>query len=358
MRALTVVGLSGSGTSLLVREPQTGEQFEVSAEELRHAATATRDRAAQLVAKQKESAMQPRLSPREIQSKIRLGASLDEVAAEAGCDVERVERFAYPVLMERSAIAERARRAYPVVEGSLSKRPVEDLARQTLNDRGHAESMRWDAFRTEGGSWVLRLIWNAGRSENAACWAYSAGGSGGTVTALDDAAAHLIDPTPRPLRTVPEQVEEPAAEVPLNPLVLQVEVPADSAVLIESVPLAAAAGSRPAPSARIEPTNLAMSTTSGAITASRTAGRIPQNNRVAAALANHAVPVGPSAMAPGASAQSASTPSAPAPDAGKLRAGTPTARTGTENTRAARQRPPMPSWEDVLLGVRSAGSEL
>ena len=45
--------------------------------------------------------MDSALSPREIQSRIRGGATLAEVATEAGVEPTRIEGFALPVLAER-----------------------------------------------------------------------------------------------------------------------------------------------------------------------------------------------------------------------------------------------------------------
>ena len=50
--------------------------------------------------------MDSALSPREIQSRIRSGATVEEVAAEAGVGVDQVEPFAVPVLAELDHIIE------------------------------------------------------------------------------------------------------------------------------------------------------------------------------------------------------------------------------------------------------------
>ena len=47
----------------------------------------------------------PSLSPRDIQSKIRSGESAEEVARIAGVPVDRVLRYAGPVLQERAMLA-------------------------------------------------------------------------------------------------------------------------------------------------------------------------------------------------------------------------------------------------------------
>jgi hypothetical protein len=59
---------------------------------------------------------------------------------------------------------------------------------------------------------VVGLRWTAGRSNNRAHWTFSPGAHGGTVTALDELAEALLDPSshrgPRPVHG-PEQPDEP-----------------------------------------------------------------------------------------------------------------------------------------------------
>ncbi len=53
---------------------------------------------------------------------------------------------------------------------------------------------RWDAWKDEDGFWVAQLQWQAGRTTNTAHWRYQPDAHGGTITALDDTAAQLVDP--------------------------------------------------------------------------------------------------------------------------------------------------------------------
>src|SRR5204862_5006336 len=48
------------------------------------------------------------LTPREIQARIRAGYLVAEVAAEAGVDIDWVERFAVPIVAEQAQVLERA----------------------------------------------------------------------------------------------------------------------------------------------------------------------------------------------------------------------------------------------------------
>jgi Protein of unknown function (DUF3071) len=320
VRTLTVVGLAESGAHLLCEDPANGEQFALPGEQLRSAAGAYRERQrdqhqpAGPVRASEESTVQTPLTPREIQTRIRHGESLDEVAAAAGWDPAKIEKFAYPVLMERAVTADRARTATVVIGGLPGKESIERIAGRTLASRGQATGLTWDAHRDDDGGWVLLLRWSAGHTGNVARFSYHPGTSGGTVVPLDDAAHALVEVAPQPLRTVvDEPVQEPAA--PRNPLLLT-----DSPV------------ATPDPAAPQVHQPALPGTTGDDHQGPRSNNN--NNNKVAAALAHHAV----------ASPSNASAPTQVIPVA--LRGRADTGRSG---------KPTMPSWEDVLLGVRSSG---
>lgn len=160
--------------------------------------------------------MTSQLRPKEIQTRIRAGATVEQVAAAAGCTTERIEGFAYPVLMERATVAERARAVRPLAgapigssSAALSARTLEDLATSTLADRGQDGDLSWDAYRDERG-WTLALTWQVGHSENRAEWAYAAGVDGGSVAPRNEAASDLIEPALGLLRSVDSPDAAPA----------------------------------------------------------------------------------------------------------------------------------------------------
>jgi hypothetical protein len=144
------------------------------------------------------------LRPKEIQARIRAGASVEQVAESAGVDVSRVERFAHPVLLERSRAAELATAAHPVLPDGPAVLTLLETITSALIARGlDPDSANWDAWRNEDGRWTVQLSWRAGHSDNAAHFRFTPGAHGGTVTAFDDAASALIDPDfARPLRPV------------------------------------------------------------------------------------------------------------------------------------------------------------
>ena len=162
------------------------------------------------------------LRPKEIQAKIRSGASVEQVASAAGVDIGRVERFAHPVLLERSRAAELATAAHPVLADGPSVMTLLETVTSALVARGlDPEDTSWDAWRNEDGRWTVQMGWKAGMSDNVAHFRFTPGAHGGTVTAFDDTACELIDPDfARPLRPLAPvaqlDFEEPEPELPVE----------------------------------------------------------------------------------------------------------------------------------------------
>ncbi len=211
MRALRVVGIGESGVVIL-EDPERRECFTVVADErLQAAARGDITRLGQ-IAIEVDSTMRPR----EIQARIRAGASVDQLAEVAGMPVDRIERFAYPVLLERSRTAELARGAHPVRASGTDERTLGEVVEHTfqLRSQDYAEA-GWDSWRGEDGKWVVALSWRAGRSDNRAHWSYQPGAHGGTVTALDEHATDLVDGLPaKPLRPVGPVIDLESADPP------------------------------------------------------------------------------------------------------------------------------------------------
>ena len=88
------------------------------------------------------------LRPKDIQAKIRAGASVEQIASAAGVDIDRVERFANPVLLERARAAELATAAHPVLADGPSVLTLLETVTSALVARGlDPEATNWDAWR-------------------------------------------------------------------------------------------------------------------------------------------------------------------------------------------------------------------
>jgi hypothetical protein len=232
MRELKVVGLDVDGKRIICETADSGEKFVLRSDErLRAAVRGDKAISNQTQIDVEVSSM---LRPREIQAKIRAGASVEQLAAAAGVDAERVKRFAHPVLLERSRAAELATAARPVLSDGPSVLTLLETVTTALVARGlDPDGTTWDAWRNEDGRWTVQMAWKAGRSDNLAHFRFTPGAHGGTVTAVDDAAHQLIDPDfARPLRPVaavaqldfdetpapqPAPEPEPTAEVEPEP---------------------------------------------------------------------------------------------------------------------------------------------
>lgn len=168
MRQLRLVGLAEEGDSLLLESP-TGESYRLPLDErVRAACRGDLTRLGQI-----EIESDNPLRPREIQARVRAGESAEQVAASAGMALDRVLRFAYPVLQERSRVVAQARTA-PVRPRASEQ--LGDLVEERLVGRGtEAATLEWDAWRREDGRWAVRLSWRHGDSAHAAHWSLDLG---------------------------------------------------------------------------------------------------------------------------------------------------------------------------------------
>ena len=239
MRALRFVTLGEGGSELLLTSPEGEEHYVLPIDDaLREAlrieprrpspspqatpdpatSEATADRsAASFVTNEVTPAP---ITPREIQVRVRAGESPQAIADEFGMSLERVMRFAAAVMDERIRIADEARRA-------RARRTVADgegkllVFGEAVDERFRAhgidpDSVSWDARRRDDGEWLVAAHWLGGEATHGAEWLFSR--IARSVTALDDTASDLL--SDRPIRPVqPPEPPRPslAAAPPLAP---------------------------------------------------------------------------------------------------------------------------------------------
>jgi hypothetical protein len=133
------------------------------------------------------------LSPRDIQARIRAGETADEVARIAGVQVDRVLRYAGPVLQERAMLAQHARRTK--LKGQEKNATLAQVVDARLAQHGvDAEKISWDAYRREDGTWRIIAIWPSGKATAQAVWELDKARQ--LVTAHDDMAQYLCAERP------------------------------------------------------------------------------------------------------------------------------------------------------------------
>lgn len=368
MRELRVIGVTPDSAHIVCVDAESGQKFRLPADEkLRAAARGDLARFGQI-----EIEMEASMRPRDIQARIRAGASVEQVTEESGMPTARVERFAYPVLLERSRAAELAQKAHPVRADGPAVEILIDVVTAAFSARGHTlENAEWDAWKDEKGYWVSQLQWQNGRSEIAAHWRYQPDAHGGTVSPLDDPATDLIDPDfGRALRglesILPVEAETSTSEPDVDARPAREAGPArpvGQARTEEFYEQRAVAGggsaALPPPPAAIASTG----NTSGSGNAVAAAGPAPTAGTKAETSARTDTDSGGSAMSTAQPDTAAPTTQA-APAADTEQEPQPTAEdeaaaAGKSTKPAARNKrgkASMPSWEDVLLGVRSSGN--
>ncbi|WP_026343785.1 septation protein SepH [Nocardia sp. BMG111209] len=389
MRELRVIGLTPDSTHIVCIDTETGQKYRLAADEkLRAAARGDLARFGQI-----EIETEATMRPRDIQARIRAGASVEQVTEESGMPASRVERFAYPVLLERARAAELAQRAHPVRKDGPAVETLIEVVSSAFSERGHnIDIAEWDAWKDEKGYWVAQLQWQAGRSVIAAHWRYQPDAHGGSVSPLDDPASDLVDPDfGRALRGLATILPEPAAasgaaEAAAAPAPAprgegataaraaaersqqgfdeyyeqRAAVGGNAVAVTGGVPPKAPAAPQHAPA----PAATAPAPQHAAPAAPQPGGTAaPQPGDPAAPQPVSPQPAAPAATAPAPPATPPAAEPAPAPakSAPAAAKSTPAAAKSTPAKAAPKARAkrggkaPMPSWEDVLLGVRSSG---
>ena len=213
MRSLRLVALSDDGQRLVLAadgpDADGGERFELPIDDrLRAAARGDARRLTQI-----DVDLGTELPPRVIQARIRAGETPEQVAAASGTRVERIMRFAHPVLLERARVAEQARDArVRLREGAPSVALAAFMTeRLRLLDTG-VESVSWDAHRTDDGSWQITAAWQAGENSGTTRWTFDLPSR--TVAPADAATTDFAEGT-RLVRVVPD-VPHGAPATPLR----------------------------------------------------------------------------------------------------------------------------------------------
>jgi hypothetical protein len=352
MRVLRFVGPGDDADHLIVETTDGGEQFLLELDgAIRAAVGPDLPRPASTEPQPEavpEIAPDTAISPREIQMRVRAGAQPQQLADDHAMTLDKVLRFAGPVLAERTRISDEARRAKArrsTTEGQIvvfGEAVEERFAAHGIDPA----TIAWDAYRRDDGQWIVTASWVGGATERVAEWVFHLAGR--TVTPLDDTAADLL--SDRPIRS------SSPSEEPARPSLVAAPPLAPGVVAFPPMP-DADTGPIPTAAELDEVYDQDSNRDSNRDTRDRDARR-----RVAAGGVGgdtdddfHAPPL-PLRLADATQVET---------DGGLIPA-SPTARTGrlpkvtnlgvasredeTDEERAARAR--IPSWDDILLGVR------
>ena len=155
MRRLRLVALSDDGKSLILSADNGDatdevERFELPIDERVRAAARGDARLGAI------EDLGNTLPPRVIQARIRAGETPEQVAEASGTRVERIMRFAHPVLQERERVAEQAREARVRLSEGPPAVPLQQFMSERLRLLGaDLDAVRWDAHRAGDGVWQV-----------------------------------------------------------------------------------------------------------------------------------------------------------------------------------------------------------
>ncbi|MFJ6464989.1 septation protein SepH [Streptomyces sp. NPDC091387] len=349
MPELRVVAVSNDGTRLVLKAADSTEYTLPIDERLRAAVRNDRARLGQI-----EIEVESHLRPRDIQARIRAGASAEEVAQFAGIPVDRVRRFEGPVLAERAFMAERARKTPVRRPGENTGPQLGEAVQERLLLRGaDRETVQWDSWRRDDGTWEVLLVYRVAGEPHSASWTYDAPRR--LVQAVDDEARSLIGET--------DDVAAPEPSFPFVPRIARLprDRPLDRALDRQM--------ERPAPPPAPEPEERI-----GGVTASERDSLTSLLEAVPSFRGDMVVPERPAppeppAIEPAAQEPDAEDPPAPAASAGagsayadvlmpRAVAGHRDRLTGTTDRQAEAdgvrpgRRAAVPSWDEIVFGTR------
>ena len=119
MTSLRIVGRSQDGSTLFLVD-RDGEKYELANDSTLRSALGLENAGSSVSSLQQSTQEEPRTAhlklatlneaptPREIQSLVRGGVSIAEIAAQSGLSEEKIQRYADPILRERFHIAQQA----------------------------------------------------------------------------------------------------------------------------------------------------------------------------------------------------------------------------------------------------------
>lgn len=165
--------------------------------------------------KSRDLTLPKNVSPREIQQLVRLGASLEQVAAKTGADPDLIARFAKPIVAELQHVVNLARGIRLSLAGDRFAEPMlvefGTIMDERLANNG-AKEITWAAKKSLDGEWLVTVSFTTSAGEGTATWAFDPKQL--FLAPENEAALQLSNgvPVSAVTRTVPISQEAPKEE--------------------------------------------------------------------------------------------------------------------------------------------------
>ena len=189
MSELRLTGKNPEGTHLTLTNP-TGEEFTVRISDTLRA-TVNQPRLAAVVASDDVETM----SVKEIQRRLRAGETMDAIARDGHISVEKVERFAGPILQERVYILDQAFAVVLRKESARDQETFFDVVISRLAPMGvDSDSLSWNSWRIEDGTWTIDLSYPNRDGHGSATWNFDLNRR--SITATNENARWMLGQEP------------------------------------------------------------------------------------------------------------------------------------------------------------------
>ena len=191
MSELRLTGKNPEGTHLTLTNP-IGEEFTIRISDTLRA-TVNQPRLAAVVASDDVETM----SVKEIQRRLRAGESMDAIARDGHISVEKVERFAGPILQERVYILDQAFAVVLRKESARDQETFQDVVISRLAPMGvDSDSLSWNTWRIDDGTWTIDLAYPNRDGHGSATWNFDLNRR--SITATNENARWMLGQEPAP----------------------------------------------------------------------------------------------------------------------------------------------------------------
>jgi len=191
MSELRLTGKNPEGTHITLTNP-SGEEFTVRISDTLRA-TVNQPRLTAVVASDEVETM----SVKEIQRRLRAGETMDAIARDGHISVEKVERFAGPILQERVYILDQAFSIVLRKESARDQETFFDVVISRLAPMGvDSDSLSWNSWRIDDGTWTIDLSYPNRDGHGSATWNFDLNRR--SITATNENARWMLGQEPAP----------------------------------------------------------------------------------------------------------------------------------------------------------------
>ena len=138
---------------------------------------------------------EPIVSIKEVQRLLRAGQTVEQIARDNNISIEKIERFAGPILSERIYIIDQAQQIAIRKEGGREAVTLLGVVISRLAPRDiDSSELSWDSWRLEDGTWTIELHYPNNTGVGIAQWNFDA--TLRTVVSMDENARWMMGDEP------------------------------------------------------------------------------------------------------------------------------------------------------------------